>query len=109
MHQTLLQYVTPQTAELVKELYTAISDSYDRRPTGSGNPQQDLQAQLEGVKKTLSESRKATQINFVCFKKDRTRSVGERDRDRSQTPSASSASGRRDREGDASGSQRRRP
>lgn len=77
MHQTLQQYVSPAAAQTFTEIYTTISDSYERRP---GSADQDLQAQLDGVKKTLTEARRATAINFVCFRKERARAAGEGDR-----------------------------
>ncbi|KAG8889358.1 hypothetical protein FRB98_004642 [Tulasnella sp. 332] len=77
IHQTLQQYVTPAAAQTFTEIYTTISDSYERRP---GSADQDLQAQLDGVKKTLTEARRATAINFVCFRKERARAAGDGDR-----------------------------
>ncbi|KAG9001171.1 hypothetical protein FRB93_012253 [Tulasnella sp. JGI-2019a] len=105
MHQTLQQYVTPTAAQTFTEIYTTISDSYERRP---GSADQDLQAQLDGVKKTLTEARRATAINFVCFRKERARAPGdrpptrERDRDRDVGKERT-----RDRDGDSASERRR--
>jgi len=79
MHQTLQQYVTPTAANTFTEIYTTISDSYERR---SDNAQQNLQAQLDGVKKTLAEARRATAINFVCFRKERSKTDPDKERTR---------------------------
>ncbi|PIL27676.1 hypothetical protein GSI_10828 [Ganoderma sinense ZZ0214-1] len=86
MHQTLSRYVTKAADETLSELYTRISQAYAKRP-GDEN----LQAHLDGVKKTLSDARRATGIEFLCFRatKDRTK-----DKSRpSAAPAATSASG----------------
>lgn len=85
MHQTLGRYVSPSAAKTLSELYNKISQAYARRP-GDEN----LQANLDGVKKTLAETRRATGIDFLCFRQTRT----------SNTRSA--PSGSRPREKDAS-------
>lgn len=78
MHQTLSRYVTPSADQTLSELYTKISQAYAKRP-GDEN----LQAHLDGVKKTLADARRATGIEFLCFRqtKDRARDK-ERDRER---------------------------
>lgn len=63
MHQTLGRYVTPAAARTLSDLYNKISQAYARRP-GDEN----LQANLDGVKKTLAETRRATGIEFLCFR-----------------------------------------
>ncbi|TFK41615.1 exocyst complex component Sec5-domain-containing protein [Crucibulum laeve] len=63
MHQTLGRYVTPSAAKTLSELYNKISQAYARRP-GDEN----LQANLDGVKKTLAETRRSTGIEFLCFR-----------------------------------------
>ncbi|KAG8898325.1 hypothetical protein FRB99_007508 [Tulasnella sp. 403] len=123
MHQILQKYVTNSTSVMFTDIYTTISDCYERR---SDTAQQNLQAQLDGVKKTLGEARRATSINFVCFKKERykteTTPTGS-ERERSRTPAEPAVPVRsrertrdrertkdRDRDGvsEASGSERRR-
>lgn len=64
MHQTLGQYLTPAAAKALTELYNRISQAYSRRP-GDEN----LQSSLDGVKKILAETRRATGIEFLCFRK----------------------------------------
>ncbi|KAG8954915.1 hypothetical protein FRC04_010399 [Tulasnella sp. 424] len=84
IHQTLQQYVTPTTTGTFTDIYTTISDCYERRPDAA---QQNLQAQLDGVKQTLSDARKATAINFVCFRRERTKSESAgKERERAGTP-----------------------
>ena len=70
MHQTLSRYVTGSADKTLSELYTKISQAYAKRP-GDEN----LQAHLDGVKKTLADARRATGIEFLCFRqtKDRTK------------------------------------
>lgn len=84
MHQTLSRYVTPSAAKTLADLYNKISQAYARRP-GDEN----LQIHLDGVKKILAETRRATGIEFLCFRqtkekpKDKgTTSSKPKDRDR---------------------------
>ncbi|KAK7046645.1 exocyst complex component SEC5 [Favolaschia claudopus] len=63
MHQTLGRYVSGAAAKQLGELYTNISKAYAKRPGDEG-----LQGSLDGVKKTLAETRKATGIEFLCFR-----------------------------------------
>ncbi|KAG6831153.1 hypothetical protein H0H87_006083 [Tephrocybe sp. NHM501043] len=63
MHQTLGRYVTPSAAKTLTTLYNKISQAYSRRP-GDEN----LQSNLDGVKKILADTRRATGIEFLCFK-----------------------------------------
>ncbi|KAG6888464.1 hypothetical protein C0992_008432 [Termitomyces sp. T32_za158] len=71
MHQTLGRYVTPSAAKTLSDLYNKISQAYSRRP-GDEN----LQSNLDGVKKTLANTRRATGIEFLCFRQ--TKSSGSR-------------------------------
>jgi len=63
MHQTLGRYVTPSAAKTLSDLYNKISQAYARRP-GDEN----LQSNLDGVKKTLADTRRGTGIEFLCFR-----------------------------------------
>ncbi|TFY53460.1 hypothetical protein EVJ58_g9441 [Rhodofomes roseus] len=73
LHQTLSRYVTPSADQTLSDLYTKISQAYARRP-GDEN----LQANLDGVKKTLADTRRATGIEFLCFRqtKDKAKKEG---------------------------------
>jgi len=71
MHQTLSRYVTSNTAKMLSDLYTKISLAYARRP-GDEN----LQSNLDGVKRTLSETRRRTGIEFLCFRATKEKSAG---------------------------------
>jgi len=71
MHQTLSRYVTPSAAKTLSDLYNKISQAYARR-TGDEN----LQSNLDGVKKTLAETRRATGIEFLCFRQTKERAGG---------------------------------
>ncbi|KAA1476584.1 hypothetical protein DENSPDRAFT_807414 [Dentipellis sp. KUC8613] len=68
MHQTLSRYVPPPAAKTLADLYTTISQAYARRP-GDEN----LQAHLDGVKRTLADTRRATGIEFLCFRANKER------------------------------------
>lgn len=63
LHQTLARYVSPVATKTLSELYNKISMAYARR-AGDEN----LQAHLDNVKKILAESRRATSIEFMCFR-----------------------------------------
>ena len=69
MHQTLGRYVSPSAGKTLSELYNKISQAYARRP-GDEN----LQSNLDGVKKILAETRRATGIEFLCFRQPKTSS-----------------------------------
>ncbi|KAF7430424.1 hypothetical protein PC9H_006131 [Pleurotus ostreatus] len=82
MHQTLTRYVTPTAAKTLSDLYNKISQAYARR-AGDEN----LQSNLDGVKKTLADSRRATGIEFLCFRQTKTvgrpaTSAGRREREK---------------------------
>ncbi|KAJ6571717.1 exocyst complex component Sec5-domain-containing protein [Mycena capillaripes] len=84
MHQTLGRYVSAAAAKQLSELYTNISKAYAKRPGDEG-----LQGSLDGVKKTLSETRRATGIEFLCFRATKPASA---------TAEKSGTNGRRERE-----------
>lgn len=69
LHQTLTRYVTPSADQTLSDLYTKISQAYYRRP-GDEN----LQANLDSVKKTLADTRRATGMEFLCFKQTQDKS-----------------------------------
>jgi exocyst complex component 2 len=71
MHQTLSRYVTPSAAKTLSELYSKISQAYARRP-GDEN----LQGNLDGVKKTLADTRRATGVECLCFRQAKTTAKG---------------------------------
>ncbi|KAJ7599226.1 exocyst complex component sec5 [Mycena floridula] len=86
MHQTLGKYVSKPAATTLEELYNKISQSYARRP-GDEN----LQNNLDGVKKTLADTRRATGIEFLCFRTAKSNgsraATGGKPRDKSTTRS----------------------
>ncbi|KAI0360481.1 hypothetical protein OH77DRAFT_1445304 [Trametes cingulata] len=88
MHQTLSRYVTPSADQTLSELYTKISQAYAKRP-GDEN----LQAHLDGVKKTLADARRATGIEFLCFRQTKDRSK-EKGRSAAGSGAASAGEGR---------------
>ncbi|KAF8699849.1 Exocyst complex component Sec5, partial [Rhizoctonia solani] len=77
-HQTLMRFCTPAALKTLTEIYETISRAYHRKPGQT----EDLQQELDGVKKTLNDTRRATQIEFLCFKvpkKDKGESRKERE------------------------------
>jgi exocyst complex component 2 len=87
MHQTISRYVTPSAAKTLSELYNKISQAYARRP-GDEN----LQSNLDGVKKTLADTRRATGIEFLCFRQTK---------DKTSAPSRSGTTSSRTKEKDS--------
>lgn len=69
MHQTLDRFVTPAAAKTLSEVYNKISQAYVRRPGDEA-----LKDHLEGVKKTLAETRRSTGIDFLCFRVTKSKS-----------------------------------
>ncbi|KAH8116013.1 exocyst complex component Sec5-domain-containing protein, partial [Phellopilus nigrolimitatus] len=67
-HQTASRFVTTAAEKKLSEVYNKISQAYVRR---QGD---DMKSQLEGVKKTLADTRRATQIQFLCFRKEKEKS-----------------------------------
>lgn len=64
-HQTASRFVTPTAEAKLSEVYNKISQAYVRRPGD------DMKSQLDGVKKTLADTRRATQIEYLCFRKEK--------------------------------------
>lgn len=60
MHQTLSQHVSPLADTTLQSIYKTISQSYYRKP--SPNSAGELQQELEGLKRTLVASRRATAL-----------------------------------------------
>lgn len=69
MQQTLGRYVTPTASKTLSDLYNRISQAYSRRPGDES-----LQANLDNVKKTLADGRRASALKFLCFKQTKTQS-----------------------------------
>ncbi|KAH6909641.1 exocyst complex component Sec5-domain-containing protein [Coprinopsis sp. MPI-PUGE-AT-0042] len=93
VHQTLGRYVTDFAAKTLSETYMKISGAYAK-----GQGDDDLQANLDHVKRILSETRRATGVEFLCFRPTKapgssstsSRSAGrsrDKDKDRSVKPS----------------------
>lgn len=68
IHQTMAQYISPEAEGTLKKVYETISRKYSRRSEDA-----DLTAELENVKRTLVESRKATALEFLCFRRVRSK------------------------------------
>ena len=63
LHQTLSAFIGPQAEARLKQVYETISVRYKRVDT------ENLQAELERVKQILVASRKATALEFLCFRR----------------------------------------
>jgi exocyst complex component 2 len=71
MHQTLVNFINEPAKKTLNDIYTTISTSYDRRAAREEN----LQRELNDVKKTLVDIRKMTAIEFKCFRRQKERPV----------------------------------
>ncbi|PWN37481.1 uncharacterized protein FA14DRAFT_14429 [Meira miltonrushii] len=72
VHQTLAVYVTPNSEKILKQIYETISQKYVRQSGAKGEEENaSLQTELESVKRILVASRKATALEFLCFRKPR--------------------------------------
>jgi exocyst complex component 2 len=56
-------YVTPKANDTLSKIYDTISQAYKRQKNTD-----DFQRELEGLRKLLSDSRKATGMETLCFK-----------------------------------------
>ncbi|KAH8927807.1 hypothetical protein BT69DRAFT_1347031 [Atractiella rhizophila] len=65
IHQTLPMFMTPKADETLQKVYATISAKKTRQKDSGA----ELQKDLEGLKKVLSESRKNTMLQFLAFKK----------------------------------------
>ncbi|KAI0776491.1 exocyst complex component Sec5-domain-containing protein [Irpex lacteus] len=72
LHQTLARYVKPSAAKTLSELYNRISKAYDPPKDNT----EDIQTHLDSVKRTLAETRRATGIEFLCFRQTKPRDKG---------------------------------
>jgi len=70
LHQTLSRFVTPTAAKTLAEVYNKISQAYVSR-----KGDEPLQAHLDGVKKTLADTRRSTGIEFLCFRATKDKSA----------------------------------
>lgn len=81
LHQTLAASVTPTSEATLRNVYETISERYTRKSPDEASR---LQTELESVKRTLVAARKATALQFLCFRRPRhtssTGESGERDR-----------------------------
>ncbi|KAL0958155.1 hypothetical protein HGRIS_000321 [Hohenbuehelia grisea] len=69
MHQTLTRYATSAASKTLSDLYNTISQAYAKRPGDQNFP-----SNLDGVKKTLADTRRATGIEFLCFRQTKSKS-----------------------------------
>lgn len=72
VHQTLGAFVSPAAEGTLKQIYEVISTKYGGGGGGAANNKESeevLQRELAGVKKTLVASRKATALEFLCFRR----------------------------------------
>lgn len=68
LHQTLSAFISSKAEGLLKQVYETISQKYRRVDAGE---KEQLNAELERVKQILVQSRKATALEFLCFRKPR--------------------------------------
>lgn len=66
LHQTLNVHVSPIADATLQEIYRIISQAYAPPSAGDGNAE--LQKELEQLKMTLTQARRATALQFLCFR-----------------------------------------
>jgi exocyst complex component 2 len=66
LQQTLARYLSRKAEAALADLYKHISTAYVRK-----DKDESLQTHLDGVKKTLAEARRATGVEFLCFRTDK--------------------------------------
>lgn len=98
LHQTLNVHVSPAADATLQEIYKIISQAY-RPQTGADGSSGELQRELEQLKLTLTQARRATALQFLCFR-ERRPSVSSAGRTSSENTSragsvSSAAGGRR--------------
>jgi len=72
IHQTMSFHVSSRAESTLKQVYETISHRYSTSASNRNDPS--LQKELESVKATLIESRKATALEFLCFRKPKSES-----------------------------------
>lgn len=82
LHQSLSQYVSPKADSILKSIYDTISEKYS---ASSPAESEALKGELDAVKRTLVASRKATALEFLCFKRPKSEREKERERERART------------------------
>ena len=73
LHQTLNVHVSPAADATLQEIYKIISQAYAPPPNGDGSSE--LQRELEQLKMTLTQARRATALQFLCFREKRPQAV----------------------------------
>lgn len=70
VHQTMALYVSPKAESVLRRVYEKINQRYSS--TADTSDSAVLQRELESVKNILIASRKATALEFLCFRRPRT-------------------------------------
>jgi exocyst complex component 2 len=63
-HQILTQFITPSAQEIINCIYQTVEQQYDTS-TATGS----LETGVANIKKLLSDTRKSTSLQYMCFKK----------------------------------------
>lgn len=66
LHQTLNIHVSQAADTTLQDIYKIISQAYAPPSAGDGNVE--LQKELEQLKMTLTQARRATALQFLCFR-----------------------------------------
>lgn len=74
VHQTMALYVSPKAEATLKNVYETISERYSSSASGRNEQSELLQKELESVKDTLIASRRATALEFLCFRRPKSES-----------------------------------
>ena len=69
LHQTLNVHVSTGADTTLQDIYKIISQAYS--PPSGGDGSAELQKELEQLKTTLTQARRATALQFLCFREKR--------------------------------------
>ncbi|KAJ9115628.1 hypothetical protein QFC20_000954 [Naganishia adeliensis] len=72
LDRSLLPYVNQDAMDVLNEIYASISQayaSYKEGPAGSARGADNLNQELENLKQVLLDARRATGVQFICFRK----------------------------------------
>lgn len=72
LDRSLLPYVNQDAMDVLNEIYASISQayaSYKEGPAGSALGGDNLNQELENLKQVLLDARRATGVQFICFRK----------------------------------------
>ncbi|KAJ9127797.1 hypothetical protein QFC24_000080 [Naganishia onofrii] len=74
LDRTVLPYVNQETMNVLNQIYASVSQAYTAykaSPQGSATEEDNLGGELEDLKRILMEARRATGVQFICFRQQK--------------------------------------